>query len=164
MSPGQAKKPSESEVYALVLGKIIATLREQRQWTQEQLATRVGVTQSTLSRIERGQAHPDPFTFKKFAEVFGLSVDELHKRVEAAMEATKRATQGVTEKATGSTPWWEVALGLAGIVGLIGLVSFAVAAILEEQKPTEPEEPEPAPPKAGPEEPSPAPPPREPTP
>ncbi|WP_170115649.1 helix-turn-helix domain-containing protein [Melittangium boletus] len=120
-----------------MVGKIIATLRVQKEWSQEELARRVGLTQSTLSRIERGQAHPDPFTFKKFAEVFGMGVEEFHTRVNEAMEATKRATQGATKKASDSSPWWEVAIGVAGIVGLVGLVSFAVAAILEEQKPDE---------------------------
>ncbi|MBM7112468.1 helix-turn-helix domain-containing protein [Archangium primigenium] len=146
MPPEQAKKPSESEVYALVVGKIIATLRAQKEWSQEDLARRVGLTQSTLSRIERGQAHPDPFTFKKFAEVFGMGVEEFHARVNEAMEATKRATQGATKRTSDASPWWEVAIGIAGIVGLVGLVSFAVAAILEEQKPDEPEEPEASPP------------------
>ncbi len=146
MSSGPEKTPSESAVYDLVLGKIIAALREQRGWTQDELATRVGVTQSTLSRIERGQAHPDPYTFRKFAEIFGLRVEELHGRVDEAMAATKRATQGVTDKAA-SAPWWEVAVGLAGFVGLVGLVTFAVAAILEDDKSSEPGKPEPGAPK-----------------
>lgn len=143
MNPGQVKKPTESAVYDLVLGKIIATLREQRGWTQGELAARVGVTQSTLSRIERGQASPDPYTFRKFAEVFDLGVEEFNRRVDEAMDATKRATQGVTEKAGGSTPWWEVAVGVAGVVGLVGLVTFAVAAILDEEKPPAPDRPGP---------------------
>lgn len=40
------------------LSEQIKTLRETRGWTQLQLAERLGIEQSTVSRWERGQSRP----------------------------------------------------------------------------------------------------------
>jgi transcriptional regulator with XRE-family HTH domain len=101
--------------------------------SQGQLASAAGITQSTLSRMERGQAQPDAFTLKKLAEALGVSVAELTAWVDKALERSRQATIGAIgdkPKPT-SKPWWQEALKVAGAAGLAGLVAFAVSAALD---------------------------------
>lgn len=121
----------ESQVYALVLGMLIMRLREKRQLTQAQLADRIGVTQSTLSRIERGQVQPEPFVLKQIATAFEMTTGEFDEHVDEAYKRTQRAASDTVREA-GKQPWWQVALQVAGIAGLAGLVAFAVAAVLND--------------------------------
>ena len=127
--------PTESDVYALVLGRVIATLREKRGWKQKDLADHLGIAQSSLSRIEHGQAQPEAFLFKKMADTFGMTVGELAGTVDVAVERTQQCAAGACVAGQGDqgAPWWAVALGIAGVVGLAGLVAFAVAAVLDDE-------------------------------
>jgi transcriptional regulator with XRE-family HTH domain len=121
----------ESQVYALVLGMLIMRLRERRQLTQAQLAQQIGVTQSTLSRIERGQIQPEPFVLRQLADTFGMTTAAFDEHVEDAYQRTQRAAKD-TVREEAKQPWWQVALRVAGLAGLAGLVAFAVAAVLNE--------------------------------
>lgn len=125
----------ESDAYAVVLGRVVAALREQRGWTQAHLAEAIGVKQSSVSRIESGQALPDSFTFRRIAAAFGRTPEQLQATVEAAVQRTQRAAEGAT--GSSEAPWWQSALAIAGAAGLVGLAAFAVAALLteEERKP-----------------------------
>jgi transcriptional regulator with XRE-family HTH domain len=62
----------------------VRRIREQKRWTQEQLAVRSGVPQSTISRIENSSTKRGVpiFTLQKIAEALGCSVEELLKREE----------------------------------------------------------------------------------
>ena len=122
------KRIREAQVFGLVLGTVVARLRQQRSWTQSQLATSVGLSQPVISRIEAGKVQPDAFVYGKLAAAFGLSVEALDRQVHEAMAATKRAAEAVSD---GDKSWDEV-LGLVGMLGLVGLVIFAVAALVDE--------------------------------
>ena len=124
-------REQKARLYALVLGKLIAHYRRQGSWSQERLAAAVGITQPTLSRIERGVSQPDFFTMREFERVFGLDPGELAILAEKALEQARRAAMpGVEARSPeGGAPWWGIALGIAGFAGLVG---FAVAALLED--------------------------------
>jgi transcriptional regulator with XRE-family HTH domain len=47
-------------------------IRESKGYTQEQLATVIGVDRSLISKIENGSARPSPEKAKKFAELLGF--------------------------------------------------------------------------------------------
>ena len=51
--------------------------RERRLLTQRELAERVGVTQGTINRIERGVHRPRLATVRRLAEALGVDPDEL---------------------------------------------------------------------------------------
>lgn len=122
---------TESEVYGIVLGRVIAQLRERRGLTQGAIAARVGIAQSTLSRIEKGHLVPDAALVRSLAAALGTTAARLTAMVERAMERTEAATQGATGQTAGpGTEWWEAALVIAGMAGLVALVAFAVAAAL----------------------------------
>jgi transcriptional regulator with XRE-family HTH domain len=117
-------------VYALVVGRLIGILRERRGWTQAELASRVGVTQPTLSRIERGQAVPELYDARRFAQAFGMRPEAFSKLVEDAFSRTQAVTSQVQQR-NDQDPW-EAVLKVVGIMGLVGVVALAVAALLDE--------------------------------
>lgn len=59
------------------VGDKIKRLRDARALTQEELATRAGITVAALSRIERNSAEPRPTTRRKLAEALGVDPAEL---------------------------------------------------------------------------------------
>ena len=126
---------SESQIYALVLGRVIGYLREQRAWSQAELAAAAGLTQPTLSRIERGQVLPDAFTLRQLAGAFGMTSAELTQRIDAALEQTAQVARSsapaAPQKNASKLPWWQVAIAAAGAAGLAGLVAFAVGSALD---------------------------------
>jgi transcriptional regulator with XRE-family HTH domain len=62
-------------------GGLIRQLRDQRGWTQEQLAREAGITITCLSNLERGATkEPNAETISGLAAAFGLQPSELDSR------------------------------------------------------------------------------------
>ncbi len=57
--------------------KTIRQLREERGWSQEHLARRLGVHQVTISKWEHGVAVPRPRTLLRLADLFGVPVEAI---------------------------------------------------------------------------------------
>ena len=57
--------------------KTIRQLREERRWTQLELAIKLGVTPVTVYNWERGKVEPRVVQFRALAQVFGVSMDEI---------------------------------------------------------------------------------------
>jgi transcriptional regulator with XRE-family HTH domain len=70
------------------LGERIARLRKLRNWTQEELASRIELHPAHVSRIENNKMRPKDSTLERIAEVFGQSPDELegHSSEELALQ------------------------------------------------------------------------------
>jgi len=126
---GSMASDGEADVYALVVGATIAQLRVRHGLTQGELASRIGATQPTISRIERGQAQAGPFELRGLAEAFGMSTAQLTALVD---EAYARAERAANEEVKGPAQgeWWRTALTVLGGMGLAGLAGFAAAATL----------------------------------
>ena len=121
----------EAQIYALVVGALVQQLRERHQLTQGQLAERIGVTQSAISRVERGQAQPDPFEMRALADAFGMTAAELTTLIDDSFaKAAEAGKQALPRKSTDE--WWETALMVVGVIGAMGLAMFGVAAVLAE--------------------------------
>ncbi|GJM40320.1 MAG: transcriptional regulator [Ardenticatenaceae bacterium] len=61
----------------------LKVLRAERNWSQEALAQKVGVSRQTINAIERGKYDPSlPLAFK-FAKLFTLSIEEIFEPTEA---------------------------------------------------------------------------------
>lgn len=58
------------------LGQRIKTLRKHQDLTQQEFAARLGVTQPTVHRWEKGAFEPDPDTLKVLSEMAGVTVSE----------------------------------------------------------------------------------------
>ena len=59
------------------LGSFLAVLRKAQGMTQKELATRVGVSDKTISHWERDESAPDISVLPILADIFGVTVDEL---------------------------------------------------------------------------------------
>lgn len=70
------------------LGQKLRRLREKREWTQKYAAKIFGITNAALSNYERGERTPDANMLKKFAEVYGVSIDFLVGREENVINNT----------------------------------------------------------------------------
>lgn len=69
------------EVARLVFGNNIRACREHAGLTQEELANRIGCTQSYISQIEHVEARPTLGTLQKIAEAIGCSVGDLVRKL-----------------------------------------------------------------------------------
>ena len=61
----------------LSLGENIRKYRKQLEWTQEQLADRLGVSYQSVSRWESGAGYPDMELLPVLAGIFGVTFDQL---------------------------------------------------------------------------------------
>jgi len=61
----------------LNLSEKVKRLRKERELTQKELADKLGVNSSHLSRLEKGKYQPSTEMLKKFAEFFGVTTDYL---------------------------------------------------------------------------------------
>lgn len=68
----------------MTLGKAIHALREQNNWSQEELGFRVHTSATNISRIENGKHRPGPEVTEDLAREFGIKVHELYALAEGA--------------------------------------------------------------------------------
>lgn len=87
------------------LGRVVRALREDRGLGQDALARRAGVTQTTVSFVERAVVRPQRGTVEKLGHALGVSMGEIASRV------VKRGSR-------------------CGRLVARGLVKFAIAAVL----------------------------------
>ena len=60
-------------------GIVLKKARENRQWTQAELAKKVGVHEITISRLERGERQPSMDLLHRLAKALRVKVGELLK-------------------------------------------------------------------------------------
>ena len=65
-----------------ILRKNIITLRENRNWSQAELARRLKMNNTILNKIETGNSKVSSFELDQIAEIFGVSTDFLLGRKE----------------------------------------------------------------------------------
>ena len=78
---------------------MIRRLREERGWTQLELAYRLGVTPVTIYNWERGRTEPRASQFRQLARLLGVSMDDItldreDPRIEAAAPLPRDGAQG----------------------------------------------------------------------
>ena len=59
------------------IGERIRQLRRERDWTQDELAQRVGILSQNVARYENGRTAPRKRMLEQFAKAFGMTPDEL---------------------------------------------------------------------------------------
>lgn len=75
-----------SRVLAKRVGENISARRRACQWSQEQLADKLGLASDTVSRFERGVTAPSLSTIQEIAEVLGLRISDLFSESSLAPE------------------------------------------------------------------------------
>lgn len=71
-------------------GQTLRRLREQRGWTQRELARSVGVDHRQISRYEGGHVQPRLAMVRRLARALGCTTDELMKKRREASETPIR--------------------------------------------------------------------------
>lgn len=66
----------------MTCGEKIAALREKRGLTQEELATKIGISRASLSHYEKNRRDPDYTILTKLADFFKVSIDYLLGRTD----------------------------------------------------------------------------------
>lgn len=59
------------------IGKFIKTLRKEKKLTQSEFATKLGVTDKSISNWENGKNMPDLSLFKPLCEILGITINDL---------------------------------------------------------------------------------------
>lgn len=118
----------------MYLSQNLKTLRKQKQWTQQQLAERVGIKRSLVGAYEEGRAEPKLDTLLALSEVFQVTLDQLvSSAIEGALLPAERssgkklrvltvATDGVSGKERVSVVPVKAAAGYLGGYGDIDFI------------------------------------------
>jgi transcriptional regulator with XRE-family HTH domain len=70
--------------------KTIRDLRQERGWTQLQLANQLGVTPATIHMWERGKSEPTVSALRRLARLFDVMMDDI-ELIEAEREGNAAA-------------------------------------------------------------------------
>lgn len=81
------------------IGTMIRGAREDRDMTQQEIATLIPMNQSNYSKIERNLQEPSLFQLKRIVEILHLNLYDLLEidRTETERENSRRFFEGVTE-------------------------------------------------------------------
>ena len=71
------KIKTEGNTMELMIGEKLKKLRRNRDLTQEEVATHLGISYQAISKWERGDGYPDITMLPALANYFAVSVDEL---------------------------------------------------------------------------------------
>lgn len=69
--------PSRDSAATSTLASNVKNLREQKGWTQDELAAKVNVKQAAISHIETGRANPTLLILENLARALGVDLPEL---------------------------------------------------------------------------------------
>ena len=78
-------------------GKRLRQLRNERSWSQEELAHRVGIDVSYLSELENGKKEPCLRKMKELAQGLGVPLTRIGKWIVASRPNGKNCRQGCQE-------------------------------------------------------------------
>jgi len=77
-------------------GSTVRRLREQRDWSQEQLAEHANLNRSFVGELERGQATASLLTLEKLAHAFGMAISDLLYQTEQQVQGHARPAIDLT--------------------------------------------------------------------
>lgn len=78
------------------IGQVIRQIREAHKATLEEIALAADTNASNLSRIERGTQGYSPETLERIATALGVTVSELHRRMETGLQSTGKSGCGIS--------------------------------------------------------------------
>src|SRR5437762_9838379 len=99
---------SENKKLARPLVSRLKQEREQRAWTQSEVAERIGTTQINVSRWENGITVPSPYYRQRLGALFGKSMQELGFALESSKERNQEVAvfSGAPDSSTSPLPIW----------------------------------------------------------
>lgn len=77
------------------IGQVIREIRAEQNATLEEVALAADTNASNLSRIERGTQGYSPETLERIATALGVTVSELHRRMETSFQSPGKSGGGI---------------------------------------------------------------------
>jgi putative transcriptional regulator len=118
-----------------MFGDTVKTLRKQRGFSQEELASRLHVVRQTVSRWEKNLSVPDAETLTRLAEVLEVPVAQLlgspssetspTEGTEAVVEQLVRINEQLVIRNRRSRRIWQVVAILLGVFALLTVLKIA---------------------------------------
>ena len=84
----------------MIFAKKLKQLRQQADWSQEQLADQLNVTRQAVAKWERGAGFPDIDNMQALAKLFNNSVDALLDYTRAGLASAMRAPLDLDDYST----------------------------------------------------------------
>lgn len=84
----------QTTIAPMKIGQVIREIREAHKATLEEIALAADTNASNLSRIERGTQGYSPETLERIATALGVTVSELHRRMETAVQGGGKSGGG----------------------------------------------------------------------
>lgn len=81
----------QTTIAPMKIGQVIREIREAHKATLEEIALAADTNASNLSRIERGTQGYSPETLERIATALGVTVSELHRRMETSSQSTGKS-------------------------------------------------------------------------
>lgn len=106
------------EAYTMAFGMVVAAERKRYDHSQVYFAKVIGVSQPTLSRIERGLVLPDAYLMGSIALQLKLSVSAMNAHIDHVLSIAIR---------TSTQPGWEEVFANVSRPVIRGLIAFVVA-------------------------------------
>ena len=88
----------QTNIQPMNIGQIIREIREEHKATLEEIAFAADTNASNLSRIERGTQGYSADTLARIASALGVTVSDLHLRMEAASSTADKAGKSAVSK------------------------------------------------------------------
>ncbi len=88
----------QTTIQPMKIGQVIREIREAHQATLEEIALAADTNASNLSRIERGTQGYSPETLERIATALGMTVSELHLRVETASKSADKSNHAAVNR------------------------------------------------------------------
>ena len=79
------------------IGTFLARLRREKDWTQQEAADRLGISNRTLSSWENGRRYPDILMLPALAKLYGVTTDELLEGHRATEEPPEEPAPAVPD-------------------------------------------------------------------
>ena len=89
------REPStaDSDAFTAAVGEAIRRARQERGWTQVELAEKAGLSSNYVARLERGEVGPSLFVAQKLCEALDTDLDALTAPPRARNTTKKRAVR-----------------------------------------------------------------------
>jgi transcriptional regulator with XRE-family HTH domain len=117
-----ARRPATT--YPAIVGGVLGQLRQQNSMRQEELADALGITQSTLSRIEKGDSSVNVEHLRLAAHKLGLTPGTILNFADQA--EANMSNQGIAVTAVRNDDALNNALVLIGAVALAALITAVI--------------------------------------
>ncbi len=118
----------------LKIGRFIADCRKEKNFTQMQLAEKLGITDKAISKWERGIATPDSSIMLELCGILGISVNELLSGEKISMENNNQTNQQLLldmaqelekkNKTNRSSMWAIMIVSLTALIAGIFIAAF----------------------------------------